>query len=108
MKTLERAINEQQKIFLKRGNIEAQTSKVGNHLVQLPSDKISAICVLHLMKELFKTFNRENSLYKEEYNDVNVKKEVEFFNRQETKVPALNMYLDLGALFEKELSQIRH
>lgn len=54
MKLLEDAISEQQKIFIQRGNLDPQKSKIGYYLIQMPSDKIASLCVLHLMKHLFR------------------------------------------------------
>jgi hypothetical protein len=28
----------------------------------VPSDKLAAICVMHLMKELFRSFNKHNGM----------------------------------------------
>jgi len=53
MRTMERAITEQQKIFVKRGNLDAHKSQVGYYLLQMPSDKIAALSVMHLIKLLF-------------------------------------------------------
>jgi hypothetical protein len=53
IKSMEQSITEQQKIFIKRGNLDPQKSRLGYYLVQMPSDKISALCVMHLMKHLF-------------------------------------------------------
>jgi len=52
-------IAEQQKIFLKRGNLDPQKSKVGFYLIQMPSEKIATLCVLHLVKHLFSQFIRD-------------------------------------------------
>ena len=54
MGSLEAAISEQQRISLRK-------SKIGKHnpnlyMLQMPADKISTICVIHLMKTLFKSF----------------------------------------------------
>jgi hypothetical protein len=56
MRTLETVITEQQKIFVKRGNIDPSKSKLGYYLIQMPSEKIAAVCVMHLMKHLFTQF----------------------------------------------------
>ncbi len=54
MKTLETAIAEQQKIATKRGNMDS--NKIGFYLMSLPSEQIATLCVLHLMRHLFKEF----------------------------------------------------
>lgn len=37
--------------------MDPKKQKLGQYLIQMPSDKISAICVMHLMKHLFKMFS---------------------------------------------------
>lgn len=66
MKKLETAITEQQKIFIKRGNLDPKKQKIGQYLIQMPSDKIAALCVMQLMKHLFINFSKDNKLYAEE------------------------------------------
>lgn len=68
MKLLEDAISEQQKIFIQRGNLDPQKSKIGYYLIQMPSDKIASICVLHLMKHLFRQFIHDIRQYEEDEN----------------------------------------
>ena len=53
---MEQAVANQQKIFVKRANIDPAKNKLGFYLIQMPSDKISALCVMHLMKHLFSSF----------------------------------------------------
>mmetsp|Transcript_41821 Transcript_41821/g.63938 ORF Transcript_41821/g.63938 Transcript_41821/m.63938 type:complete len:169 (+) Transcript_41821:1103-1609(+) len=60
MRSMERAITEQQKIFIKRGGLDSQKSKMGYYFIQMPSDKMAAICVMHLMKLLFSQFSRDS------------------------------------------------
>jgi hypothetical protein len=54
MRLLESSITEQQKIFIKRANLDPEKSKIGFYLIQMPSEKVASLCVLHLMKHLFK------------------------------------------------------
>jgi hypothetical protein len=54
MKTLESSISEQQKIFMKRGSLD--NTKYGYYIMAMPSEQIATICVLHLMRHLFKEF----------------------------------------------------
>jgi len=68
MRTLELAITEQQKIFVKRGNIDPSRNKLGYYLIQMPSDKISALCVMHLMKHLFLQFVKDTRNLDDEYS----------------------------------------
>jgi hypothetical protein len=56
MRLLEGSIAEQQKIFIKRANLDPEKSKIGFYLIQMPSEKVASLCVLHLMKHLFKQF----------------------------------------------------
>ena len=80
MKLLEDAISEQQKIFMQRGNLDPQKSKIGYYLIQMPSDKIASLCVLHLMKHLFRQFIHDIRNYEDEEN---------LTNPQEVKIPAV-------------------
>ena len=68
MKLLEDAIAEQQKIFIQRGNLDPQKSKIGYYLIQMTSDKIASICVMHLMKHLFRQFILDIRIYEEDEN----------------------------------------
>jgi len=54
VRSLETAISEQQKIFVKRGSMDS--SKVGYYLLSMPSEQIASICVLHIMRHLFSEF----------------------------------------------------
>ena len=102
MRSLEGAINEQQKIFVKRGNIDVNRNKVGFNLIQLPSEKVAALCVMHLMKHLLSQFVKDTRLYEEEYSMHSEAKEAEFLTR-DLKIPAIQLFHELGLLFDKEL-----
>jgi DNA polymerase III delta prime subunit len=54
MRTLDTAIAEQQKIASKRGSLDH--NKIGYYLMSMPSETIATLCVLHLMRHLFKEF----------------------------------------------------
>jgi hypothetical protein len=55
VESMTHAINEQQKIFVKRsGNIDQ--GKVGYYLISMPSEQIAQICTMHLMKILIQSF----------------------------------------------------
>jgi hypothetical protein len=103
---LERAITEQQKIFVKRGNLDPARSKLGYHLVQMPSDKIAALCVVHLMKHLFAKFSSDINSYDIQYlldkHDPAKDGEVP---GEEIKIPAVKLFQELGKLFDAELKE---
>lgn len=54
MRLLETAIVEQQKIATKRGSMDP--TKIGYYIMSMPSDQIATLCVLHLVRHLFKEF----------------------------------------------------
>lgn len=105
-RTLERAITEQQRIFVKRGNLDPSRSKLGYHLVQMPSDKIAALCVIHLMKHLFAKFSTDINSYDIQYlldkHDATKEGEVP---GEEIKIPAVKLFQELGKLFDAELKE---
>lgn len=72
----------------------------------MPSDKIASICVLHLMKHLFRQFIHDIRNYEEDENlkttdDSNSGNS----NSQEVKIPAIQLFDELGKLFDRELRQ---
>jgi hypothetical protein len=90
IKSMEHSITEQQKIFIKRGNLDPQKSRLGYYLVQMPSDKISALCVMHLMKHLFSQFVKDVKHFDEDFSLMKTeKKEAEFLTESESKIPSL-------------------
>ena len=110
-KTLEAAITEQQKIFVKRGSLDPSRSKLGYHLVQMPSDKMAAMCVIHLMKHLFAQFSSEIKNYDVEYllekQDGRGGAQVDQDLRgPEIKMPAVKLFQELGKLFDAELKEM--
>lgn len=69
----------------------------------MPSDKIASICVLHLMKHLFRQFIHDIRQYEE---DENLKATDEQNNNpQEVKIPAVQLFDELGKLFDRELRE---
>ena len=85
---------------MKRGNMDSQKSKIGHYLIQMPCDKIAAICVMHLMKHLLSQFSKDNSHFNEDFsllkNDENIEK-------SEFKIQAITLFQELGKLFDQEL-----
>lgn len=53
IKTIESAITEQQRIIVKRGSVDPKKDRLSFLLIQMPSDKMAALCIMHLMKHLF-------------------------------------------------------
>jgi len=56
IKTIEAAVTEQQRIIVKRGSLDPKKDKLSFLLIQMPSDKMAALCIMHLMKHLLKQF----------------------------------------------------
>jgi len=52
IEVLQSSISEQQKIALKRGELD--NKKIGYYLMTLPADAIASLCVTHLVKQLLK------------------------------------------------------
>jgi hypothetical protein len=63
MRAMEQAVAQQQKIIVKRASLEGTKRMEDLYLIQMPSDKISALCVLHLMKHLFSQFLNEQKKF---------------------------------------------
>lgn len=89
MRTLETAISEQQKIFVKRGNIDPSRNNMGYYLIQMPSEKISAICVMHLMKQLFQQFVQDVRNFEEDFSLIKAGQEEAEFKPKDLKLPAI-------------------
>jgi hypothetical protein len=103
MKLLEQSISEQQQIFIQRGNLDPQKSKIGYYLIQMPSEKIASICVLHLMKHLFRQFIHDIRNYEE---DDHLRDGEASSNYTEVKIPAIQLFDELGKLFDRELRSV--
>ena len=82
---MEASIQEQQKIFIKRGNLDPSKSKIGYYLIQMPSEKIASLCVLHLMKHLFNQFIHDIR----NLDDENLVHETNTVNTHEVRIPAI-------------------
>jgi DNA-directed RNA polymerase len=95
-------IQEQQRIFLRKSNLETEKGKPNFYLLQLPSDKIASICVMHLMKTLFRQFIRDQSddSHKTDHGNFDISVD---FSSDNVKTPAITLFSDLGDLFAKEL-----
>lgn len=63
----------------------------------MPSDKVASLCVLHLMKHLFRQFIHDIR----QYEDENLREESS--NPQEVKIPAIQLFDELGKLYDREL-----
>lgn len=98
MRLLEQAIIEQQKIATKRGTLDH--TKIGYYLMAMPGDQIATICVLHLVRHLFKEFVED--LHKDSERASNVR-EIDLTLTSDVKIPAVTLFDELGRLFDKEL-----
>ena len=103
MRVLESAVQEQQRMFLKKGNMDPEQKKPAFFLIQLASDKIASLCVLHLMKTLFRQFIRDIRTTQKE--DAQMYDEVVDFNSENVKIPAIVLFSELGGLLDKELKK---
>ena len=65
-KTLEAAISEQQRIFMKQGSLD--TNKIGFYVVSMPSDELASICVIHMMRHLLGEFLNNTNKDAERYS----------------------------------------
>jgi hypothetical protein len=70
----------------------------------MPSEKIASMCVLHLMKHLFRQFIHDIRQYEEDEN-LRASDDSGVANPQEVKIPAVQLFDELGKLFDKELRQ---
>ena len=68
----------------------------------MDSDKIAAICVMHMMKTLFQQFQRDMHEIKDE--GLMIQKEEEF-QPKVIKVASIHLFKELGELFNSELKQ---
>ena len=71
----------------------------------MPSDKIASICVLHLMKHLFRQFIHDIRQYDDENLKVTGNEGSAAENGHEVKIPAIQLFDELGKLFDRELRQ---
>ena len=66
---------------------------MGYYLIQMPSDKIAAVCVMHLMKHLLGQFVRDVNNFDEDFSLMKTKKkEEEFLVNQDSKIPSLQLF----------------
>lgn len=101
LKSIENAVHEQQRIYLRKSNLEADKGKPSFFILQMPSEKIASICVMHLMKTLFKQFIRDLSDPEKPESSI-----IDFstdFSNDSVKTPAVALFSELGILFDKEL-----
>jgi hypothetical protein len=101
LKSIQNSIQEQQRIFLRKSNLETEKGKPSFFLLQMPSDKIASICVMHLMKTLFRQFI--NDLSDSQNGDPGIFDLNSDGVKDSVKVPAITLFSDLGDLFSKEL-----
>jgi hypothetical protein len=64
----------------------------------MPSEKIASLCIIHLMKHLFQQFVSDIRKFKEEETN-----EKEDMNNSDVKFTAIQLFDELGKLFDKEL-----
>lgn len=92
IKTMEGAITEQQRIILKRGNIDPKRDKLSLLLIQMPSDKAAALCIMHLMKHLFTQFLEEHRYNPEELALVTKDEKELYMHKQNIKIPSVQLF----------------
>jgi hypothetical protein len=67
----------------------------------MPSDKIAAVCVMHLMKHLFSQFVSDIRQFDDHLATTNVTEDKELeFAEKDLKIPAIQLFLELGKLFD--------
>jgi hypothetical protein len=72
----------------------------------MPSDKIAAVCVIHMMKHLFSQFVKDTRNFDQDFSVLkSEKKETEFLMEQDSKIPSLQLFQELGKLYDQELKQ---
>lgn len=54
-KSMETALSEQQRIFLKK-NLNAQGDKISFYILAMQSDELASLCVIHIMRHLLGEF----------------------------------------------------
>lgn len=63
---------------------------MGYYLIQMPSDKVAAVCVIHMMKHLFGQFVKDVRTFEEEYSLFKTEKKAEDkLLEQDSKIPSL-------------------
>jgi hypothetical protein len=100
VKALESAIVEQQKIFVQQGNIDQ--SKIGFYIISMPSEQISSICVIYLMRYLMEHFVNNTSLEADKMAQI---REAQDFQHSEVKIPSVQLFTELGRYFDRQLKQ---
>lgn len=71
--------------------------------MSLPSEQIATLCVLHLMRHLFREF--VDDIHKEADKKYSQEKDMNVDLAQDVKIPAVTLFDQLGSLFDKELKQ---
>ena len=71
--------------------------------MSMPSDTIASLCVLHLVKQLYKEF--VDDMHKEAERSSQTEKHVNSITSNQVKIQAIYLFDDLGKLFDKELKQ---
>jgi hypothetical protein len=69
----------------------------------MPSEKIASLCTIHLMKHLFSQFVNDIRKFKDEETNLNGKDDS--MNKSDVKFTAIQLFDELGKLFDKELKQ---
>ena len=59
----------------------------------MPSDKIAAVCVIHMMKHLFSQFVKDVRNFDEDFSLIKTEKKVdELLSNQDSKIPSLQLF----------------
>lgn len=70
--------------------------------MSMPSETIASLCVLHLIRHLFKEF--VSDIHKEAEGK-SQERDIDITIAQEVKIPAIQLFDEVGRLFDKELKQ---
>lgn len=91
-------------MVMKKDQIDPKKNPVGYYLIQLQSDKIATVCVLHLMKHLFQSFILDSR--KQAEMNVDLEETEVDMTSKDVKITAISLFDELGNLFQKELKQL--
>ena len=91
-------------MIMKKDQIDPRKNPIGYYLIQLQSDKIATVCVLHLMKHLFQSFILDSR--KQAEMNVDLEETEVDITSKDVKITAISLFDELGNLFQKELKQL--
>lgn len=85
---------------MQQGNIDQ--SKIGFYIISMPSEQISSMCVIYLMRYLMEHFVSNTSLEADKIAQI---REEQDFQHSEVKIASVQLFTDLGRYFDRQLKQ---